>query len=320
MSQAALKKEELPEIRGRYTENAPLGEVGWFRAGGRAEILFKPKDLEDLCAFLEKCPPEYNITTLGVLSNTIIRDGGISGVVIRLGRAFAGIEHIGHHIISTGAAALDANVSAVAAQHDIGGLEYLSGIPGSIGGALRMNAGAYGTETKDVLIKAQAVDRKGKLHEFTATDMGMSYRRNELAQSGEYIFTGAQLQGFEDSAQNIADKISDIRNSRHKTQPVLERTGGSTFANPTAEELAAAGLPETTKTWQLIDAAGGRELQIGGAKMSEKHCNFMINTGDATGTDLENLGEEIRKRVYENSGIMLRWEIRRLGNPANLPE
>lgn len=312
MSHTALKIDELPPVRGRYTENAPLGEVGWFQAGGKAEILFKPADIEDLSDFFANCPKHYKITPFGVLSNTIIRDGGVSGVVIRLGRAFAQIEHRDGHIIEAGAAALDANVAAVAAQHNTGGLEYLSGIPGSIGGALRMNAGAYGTETKDVLIKAQAIDRDGKIHEFTPDEMGMSYRHNDLDTS--YIFTKAWLQGYEDDPQNIADKISQIRESRNNTQPILERTGGSTFANPAPEDLEKAGLPATTKTWQLIDQSGGRELMIGGAQMSEKHCNFMINKGGATGSDLENLGEEIRKRVYETTGIMLRWEIRRMGD------
>ena len=309
---SARPQQQFSNIRGRITENAPLGEVGWFQAGGKADILFKPADAEDLAAFLEQCPPHVPVLPLGVLSNTIVRDGGVRGVVIRLGRQFAQIEgDPAQAQIYAGAASLDANVAAIALKHHIGGLEYLSGIPGGIGGALRMNAGAYCTETKDVLIEAEMVTRDGTFKTMTPDDMGMSYRKNEMPL--DTIFTAARFQGKIEDPQLITDRITAIRESRQNSQPILERTGGSTFANPDPAALEKAGLPPETKTWQLIERAGGRSLKIGGAMMSEKHCNFMINTGGATASDLENLGEEIRKRVYEQSGIMLRWEIRRIG-------
>jgi UDP-N-acetylmuramate dehydrogenase len=301
---------DLPPVRGRYTENAPLGEVGWFRAGGRAEILFKPEDMEDLAAFLAGCPAEIPVTVLGVLSNTIVRDGGIRGVVIRLGREFAGI-HVDGVMVKTGAAALDGNVASAAANAGIAGLEFLSGVPGTIGGALRMNAGAYGAETKDFLAEAVAVDRQGGIHILTPAEMGMTYRHTDVSE--DWIFTHAIFRGVPGQAEEIKAHIADIKTKRGTTQPIRERTGGSTFANPSPEALAAAGQEEGLKAWQLIDRAGGRGLRRGGAMMSALHCNFMINTGGASAADLEGLGEEIRRRVREQSGIELRWEIRRIG-------
>lgn len=323
MTKSAVKiaSTQLPSVRGRYTDNAPLGSVGWFRCGGTADVLFKPADLDDLVAFLSACPADIPVTTLGVLSNTIVRDGGLRGVVIRLGREFADIRVDGHDVFA-GAAALDGNVATVAADAGLAGLEFLSGVPGTIGGALRMNAGAYGTETKDVLVRATAVDRVGCVRQLTPADMHMTYRHTDVPE--DWIFTHAVVRGTPGDADTIRTHIADIKTKRATTQPIREKTGGSTFANPSADELAAAGLPEGTKTWQLIDRVGGRGLTIGGAMMSDLHCNFMINTGTATAADLENLGEEIRRRVLDQTGVTLRWEIRRIGDvlpdPALVPD
>jgi len=307
--------DDLPPIRGRYTENAPLGAVGWFRCGGTADILFKPADADDLRAFLTACPQNLPVHVFGVLSNTIIRDGGLRGVTIRLGKEFASVEALPGHRIRVGALALDASVAKAAAAAGVAGLEFFSGIPGTIGGALRMNAGCYGTETKDVLIEAEALDRNGALHKLTPSEMGMAYRHTTTPD--DYIFTNAVFQGRAGDPDDITAQMKEIKEKREGSQPIREKTGGSTFANPSATELSQAGLPADTKVWQLIDRAGGRGLTIGGAMMSEKHCNFMINTGDAIAADLENLGEEVRRRVAQDSGITLRWEIRRLGDKKN---
>ena len=311
MAEAVRKSENLPPVRGRYSKNAPLGMVGWFRAGGTAEVLLKPTDVEDLAGFLNACPAQTPVTVLGVMSNTIIRDGGVRGVTIRLGKEFAGIDALEDGLLHVGAAALDGNVAMMAARAGIAGLEFLSGIPGTIGGALRMNAGCYGGEIRDILVEAQAVDRQGRIHKLTPEQMGMSYRHTNIPE--DYIFTGAVLQGRPGEAEEISRHIADIKARRQQTQPIRERTGGSTFANPPPQELAAADFPEGMKAWQLIEKAGGRGLRIGGAQMSELHCNFMINTGAASAADLENLGEEVVRRVYESSGIALRWEIKRVG-------
>ena len=300
----------LPHIRGRYTEDAPLGRNSWFRTGGSAQILFKPADKEDLLFFLENCPEDVPVQLFGVLSNTIVRDGGVPGVTIRLGKEFSSVKTEGNCIVA-GAAALDSTVAKVAAQEGVGGLTFLSGIPGSIGGAVRMNAGCYGAETKDVLVGCHAVYRNGIECDFTPDKMGMRYRHNDLGE--DVFFLKAILQGERQDPENISRHIEEIKERRENSQPIREKTGGSTFANPSAEELEKAKLPETTKVWELIDRVGGRGLQVGGAQMSEKHCNFMINTGDATSGDLEALGEEIRKRVGEELGITLRWEIKRIG-------
>lgn len=312
MNQPVLKLNNavLPQVRGRYTENAPLGEVGWFKCGGKAEVLFKPADMDDLQDFLKNCPPEIPVQVFGALSNTIIRDGGLTGVTIRLGREFGGIEADGE-TVKTGALALDANVAQVAAENGIAGLEFFSGIPGTIGGALRMNAGCYGTETKDVLVSCEALDRSGNLHTLTPDQMGMTYRHTEMPD--DYIFVSAIFKGQKDNSENVLARMAEIKMKREASQPIREKTGGSTFANPSAEDIAKAGLPDGTKVWQLVDAVGGRGLNIGGAVMSEKHCNFMINEGGATSADLENLGEELIKRVREKFGINLRWEIKRVG-------
>ncbi len=322
---------ELPQVRGRYTESAPLGEAGWFKCGGRAEVQFKPADLQDLQDFLAATSapvPDVEMSSpvcyvgeagtvlihvFGAMSNTIIRDGGLPGVTIRLGREFAGIEILEGDCVKAGALALDANVAQVAAEAGIAGLEFFSGIPGTIGGALRMNAGCYGSETKDVLVRCEALDRQGRLHTFTPDDLHMTYRHIELPD--DYIFISAIFKGQKDSPENVLARMAEIKSKREASQPIREKTGGSTFANPSAEDIAKAGLPEGTKVWQLIDMVGGRGLKIGGAVMSEKHCNFMINEGGATAADLESLGEEIRKRVDERFGITLRWEIKRIGEP-----
>ncbi len=327
-SAAASIISDLPPVRGRYTENAPLGASGWFKCGGTAEIMFKPADLEDLQNFLRHTaggdaadmasPVCYAgergalpVQVFGALSNTIIRDGGLRGAVIRLGREFAGIETDGD-LVRAGALALDANVAQVAAEAGIGGLEFFSGIPGTIGGALRMNAGCYGTETKDVLVEATALDRQGKLHTLTPEQMHMTYRH--VGVPDDFIFVGATFKGKKDNPDNVLARMAEIKQKREDAQPIREKTGGSTFANPSADDVAKAGLPEGTKVWQIIDQVGGRGLKVGGAIMSEKHCNFMINTGTATSADLEALGEEIRKRVGERFGISLRWEIKRVGS------
>jgi UDP-N-acetylmuramate dehydrogenase len=305
--------DRLPMVRGRYTAFAPLGDTSWFRAGGCAEVLYKPADKEDLCDFLKGCPSDVPITVLGVCSNVIIRDGGIAGVVIKMGRGFTDIEQEGSNTIYAGAAALDVNVALSAQNFGIGGLEFFSGIPGTIGGALRMNAGAYGTETADVLVQADVIDRQGQIHHIKVKDpqMLMSYRHNSLSET--MIFVGGYFKGIVESASLIESRILEIKEKRAATQPIKARTGGSTFANPTVQELVEAKLPEDKKAWQLIDEVGGRGLLRGGAQMSEKHCNFMINTGEATAHDLETLGEEIKGRVFESFGLTLRWEIRRLG-------
>ncbi len=315
MSNSVLKQNELPVVRGRYTENAPLGAVGWFRCGGTAEVLFKPADHDDLAAFLGACPKHIPVTTLGVLSNTIVRDGGVRGVVIRLGREFANIEALDGHRIRAGAVALDGNVAQAAAKAGIAGLEFFSGIPGTIGGALRMNAGCYGSETKDVLIEATAIDREGRTHKLTPAQMGMTYRHTDTPE--DYVFTEALFQGKPGDENVIKEHMQAIKEKRGASQPIREKTGGSTFANPSADEIAKAGLPEGTKVWQLIDRAGCRGLTIGGAMMSELHANFMINTGTATAGELETLGEEVRARVLADSGITLRWEIKRIGAPLS---
>lgn len=302
----------LPAVRGRYTENAPLGDTSWFRCGGRAEVLYKPADFEDLVKFLEGCPEDVPVTVLGVCSNVIIRDGGIPGVTIRLGGAFAEIEvdaKTGN--VTAGAAALDLNVAVAAQRVGRSGLEFLCGIPGSVGGAIRMNAGAYGRETVDVLVEATTVDRAGQVRHYKPSQMDMSYRYNGIPEN--FIFTSAIFKTGADDPAHIEARMNEIKDRRATTQPIRARTGGSTFANPTPEELAAHGLPEGMKAWQMIDKAGGRGLTIGGAQMSEQHCNFMLNTGGATSEQLEALGEDIRRRVKDMFGYELRWEIKRIG-------
>ena len=298
-----MLQDKLPSVRGRLTPNAPLGHLTWFGVGGPAEVLFKPADRDDLIDFVKNCPKDIPLTILGVASNTIIRDGGIPGVVIRLGREFADIQSEGT-TVRAGAAALDMNVATVAARAHIGGLEFLSGIPGTIGGALRMNAGAYERELRDVLMSADVLFRDGTRKTLTAQEMGMSYRKNNLPP--DVFFLGAVLQGSAEETPIIESRIDSIKTRRAQSQPIRTKTGGSTFANP-----------EGHKAWQLIDEAGCRGLKIGDAQMSEMHCNFMINTDKATAADLERLGEVVRRKVFDKSGILLRWEIRRVGVPLD---
>lgn len=296
---AEALRARLPVVRGPLLPNAPLAAQSWFRVGGPAEILFKPQDQEDLSYFLNHCPSDVPITVIGLASNLLIRDGGVPGVVIKLGPAFGRIAVSGD-VVEAGAASVDANVAKAAEAHQISGLEFLSGIPGSIGGALRMNAGAYGAEVKDVLIDADAMDRRGQAHHLPLEQMKLSYRACGVPR--EWVFLRARLQGRAGEASAIKDRMQAIAKAREATQPIRSRTGGSTFANPPGQ-----------KAWQLIDAAGCRGLQHGGAQVSEQHCNFILNHGKATAADIENLGETVRRRVLGHSGIVLRWEIQRVG-------
>jgi UDP-N-acetylmuramate dehydrogenase len=306
-----IAKEAFYEIRGTLEEQAPLGEAGWFRCGGRAQLLFKPADEEDLSCFLEQLPKGTPVNVFGMLSNTIIRDGGLPGVTVRLGKGFAQIEEEDGFIVRAGAMALDSSVAQFACREAIAGLAFFCGIPGTVGGAVKMNAGCYGSETIDVLQEARVLYRNGTIHELGADQLGLSYRHSNLPD--EAIVLGARFKGSQGTSEEIRSHMQQIKERRNQTQPLRERTGGSTFANPDADELERAGLPAGTKVWQLIERANCRGLQIGGAQMSEKHCNFMINTGKACAEDLESLGEEVRRRVFEQTGIKLRWEIKRVG-------
>ncbi len=294
---------QLPPVRGRLAANAPIGHLTWFRVGGSAELLFRPADEDDLAGFLAALPAEIPVTAIGVGSNLLVRDGGIAGVTIRLGRGFVGTE-TGADEVSAGAGALDANVALTAAQAGIAGLEFLSGVPGTVGGGFRTNAGAYGSEFKDVLISADAVDRNGRIHRVSAAELGFSYRHSGAP--ADWIFTGAVFRGTPGDRVAIAQRLAEIQAAREASQPIRARTGGSTFANPAGHQA-----------WQLIDAAGCRGIVRGGAMVSEKHTNFLINTGNATAADIEALGEEVRRRVSDRFGITLEWEIRRIGR---LPE
>lgn len=297
--------ERLPSVRGRYTENAPLSRITWFAVGGPAEVMFKPADETDLAAFLAAKPTDVPITVIGVGSNILVRDGGIKGVVIRLGRNFARIT-IDGTTVDAGAGALDANVSRVCAASGLAGLEFLSGVPGTIGGALRMNAGAYGADMAAVTMSARAIDSAGITHQISGAGMGFEYRRS--AASKDWIFVAASLRGHQDDPTVIKARIEDIAKARQESQPTRARTGGSTFKNPPSTESSGR------QAWQLIEKAGCRGLRRGGAVVSEKHCNFLVNEGGATAADIETLGEEIRRRVAETTGVTLVWEIRRIGN------
>ncbi|MEP1220109.1 MAG: UDP-N-acetylmuramate dehydrogenase [Parvibaculum sp.] len=292
--------DRLPKVRGELVAGAALAPLTWFRVGGVAEVLFRPADADDLADFLAGTPEDVPVTVIGVGSNLLVRGGGVKGVVIRLGRPFMNIEVAEGACVRAGTAALDVAVSRAAQEAGLAGLEFYRGIPGSIGGALRMNGGAYGRETKDVLVEAVAIDRKGKRHVLSNADMHYSYRHCGAPE--DLIFVEALFQAAPGNAEEILRRMNEITASREATQPIRTRTGGSTFKNP-----------EGQKSWQLIDAAGCRGLRRGGAQVSELHCNFLINTGDATASDLEELGEEVRARVKETSGITLEWEIRRIG-------
>ena len=293
----------LPPVRGRLTANAPIGPLTWFHVGGPAEVLFRPAAEPDLADFLGALPPDVPVTVIGVGSNLLVRDGGIPGVVIRLGRGFVDITP-GNDEVATGAGALDLNVALTAAQAGIAGLEFLSGIPGTVGGGFQTNAGAYGSEFKDVLISADAVDRNGTIHRVGAAELGFSYRHSGAPP--DWIFTSAIFRGHRGDRTAITQRMAEIHAAREASQPIRARTGGSTFANPPGHQA-----------WRLIDEAGCRGLSRGGAMVSEKHTNFLINIGNATAADIEGLGEEVRRRVQDRFGILLEWEIRRIGRPAD---
>ena len=293
--------ERLPMVRGSYAANAPLNKATWFRVGGPAEVLFKPVDKVDLASFLVGKPDDISVTILGIGSNLLVRDGGIPGVVIRLGREFAKVTSNGLDVLA-GAGASDVNAANVARNAGITGLEFLSGIPGSIGGALRMNGGAFGAEMADITVNAKAIDPAGNIHELDPDDLGFSYRHSAVPK--DWIFVSALLRGQQGITADIARRMDEIRGERELNQPMRTPTGGSTFKNP-----------PSAKAWLLIDEAGCRGLIRGGAQVSNKHCNFLINTGTATAADLEGLGEEVRRRVFEKSGKKLEWEIRCIGRP-----
>jgi UDP-N-acetylmuramate dehydrogenase len=293
-------KTAMPQLRGRLLANQPLAELTWFRVGGPAQVLFTPADENDLAYFLKHLPEDLPVYVVGVGSNLIVRDGGMPGVVVRLApRAFGEIQ-ARDDVVSAGAAALDKRVAETAAAANLAGLEFYFGIPGTIGGALRMNAGANGAETKDVLLDATGVDRRGNIHTFANADMKFVYRNCGV--DPLVIFTSARFRGQPAATDAIRARMNEVQTHRETAQPIREKTGGSTFKNPPGDSA-----------WKLIDAAGCRGLKLGGAQVSEMHCNFLINTGNATGHDIETLGETVRERVKQNSGIELHWEIKRIG-------
>jgi UDP-N-acetylmuramate dehydrogenase len=291
----------LPPVRGTYVADAPLKDLVWFRAGGPAEVLFRPADVEDLVTFLYAKPADARVTVIGVGSNLLVRDGGIPGVVIRLPASFGAVAIAGDRV-RAGAAALDSAVARMAANAGIAGLEFLRGVPGTIGGALRMNAGCYGREIKDVLVEATAVDARGQLHTLSNDELGFSYRKSVTPD--DWIFIEAVFQGEKGDPDEIRARMEALVEQREASQPVRTRTGGSTFKNPPGK-----------KAWQLIDDAGCRGLAVGGALVSELHCNFLINRSEAKSADIEALGEEVRARVKEKFSVELEWEIKRVGVP-----
>jgi UDP-N-acetylmuramate dehydrogenase len=291
-----------PKLRGRLLPNQSLAELTWFRVGGPAQVLFMPEDEQDLAYFLGQLAPDIPVTVIGLGSNLIVRDGGVPGVVVRLGRGFNEVTVDGVRV-TAGAAVPDVKVARAAQEAGVAGLAFYRGIPGAIGGALRMNGGAYQGETKDVLVEARAVDRAGRIHALKNADMHYTYRHCGAPE--DFIFTQATFAGTPGDPAAIAVAMDKITESREATQPIKNRTGGSTFKNPPGG-----------KAWQLIDAAGCRGLIVGDAQVSELHCNFLINRGAATAADIEALGETVRKRVKENSGVELEWEIKRIGVPA----
>lgn len=295
-------KARMPELRGRLLANASLADITWFRVGGPAQVLFTPADEADLAYFLRNAPADLNVCVIGLGSNLLVRDGGVPGVVIRLARGFGDIEVEDGHRLRVGTAVPDVKAARAAAEAGIAGLAFYRGIPGSVGGALRMNAGAHGRETKDVLIEARAVDRAGNIHELSHADMGFTYRHCSVPE--DWIFTQALFHGSPGDPETISKEMDEVAEYREKNQPIKERTGGSTFKNPPGKSA-----------WKLVDAAGCRGLRVGGAKVSDMHCNFLINDQQASGEDVERLGETVRARVKAHSGVTLEWEIIRLGVP-----
>jgi UDP-N-acetylmuramate dehydrogenase len=298
--------EALPPLRGRLQADAPLAPFTWFRAGGHAEALIRPADVDDLSAFLAALPLDVPVRVIGACSNLIVRDGGLPGVTIRLARGFSRIVAEADGVVA-GAAALDVTVAEHAAAAGLTGLEFLSGIPGSIGGAVAMNAGAYGGDMASVVDWVEVVTRSGEQRRLDARDLAFAYRHSALPTGA--VVTGVRLRAVSGATSLIAARMADIKTARETSQPIRARTGGSTFRNP-----------DGMKAWELIDIAGCRGLTRGGATVSEKHCNFLINTGNATAADIEGLGEEVRRRVFAATGVTLEWEIRRIGVPSGKPE
>lgn len=297
-------KADMPELRGRLLANQSLANITWFRVGGPAQVLFTPADEADLAYFLRHKPKNLPVFVVGLGSNLLVRDGGVPGVVIRLGRGFSDITVEDGHRIRVGTVVPDVKLARAAADAGIAGLAFYRGIPGSIGGALRMNAGAHGSETKDVLVEARAVDPEGNIHVLSLADMGFTYRHSGVP--ADWIFTEALYQGTPGDPADILAAMEEVAEYREQNQPIKERTGGSTFKNPPGNSA-----------WKLVDAAGCRGLRVGGAMVSDMHCNFLINDQGATGEDIERLGETVRARVKANSGITLQWEIIRLGLPRD---
>jgi UDP-N-acetylmuramate dehydrogenase len=303
-------RDRLPDVRGRLLQDEPLGPFTWFRVGGPADLLFLPQDEADLAAFLEALDPLAPVTVLGVGSNTLVRDGGVEGVVVRLGKGFGAVEPRGDGRIYAGAAVLDATLAREAGKAGIAGLEFFRGVPGSIGGACVMNAGCYGAETRDVLVEAYAVTRAGEPITLTNAEMDFSYRKSARAAAEPLIFTGALFEGRPDDPAAIEARMAEITARREQTQPIREKTGGSTFKNPPGQS-----------SWKLVDEAGwrGKAFSVsgkgGGAMFSPLHANFLINTGEATAADLEGLGETVRADVKAKFGVELEWEIKRIGRP-----
>jgi UDP-N-acetylmuramate dehydrogenase len=292
----------LPQVEGTYEADVPMANLTWFRVGGPAEVLFKPANEDDLVHFLQNKPDDLSVCVIGVGSNLLVRDGGISGVVIKLSKGFSGYRMDGD-VLHAGAATPDMKIALSMQEEGIAGLEFLRGVPGTLGGAVRMNAGAYESEIKDVFVACFAIDMDGERHLFGPDDVEFSYRHSDIPEG--WIVTRIALQGRADDPTAIGARMSDIADAREGSQPTRSRTGGSTFKNP-----------DVRKAWELIDEAGCRGLKVGDAQVSEQHCNFLINLGDATATDLENLGNEVRRRVRQTSGIDLEWEIRIVGEPV----
>ena len=298
---------DLDGVRGRLTPNAPMERITWFRTGGPAELLFSPADEDDLSAFLRAIPADLPVLVVGMGSNLLVRDGGIRGVVVRLGgKGFGSIEDVGENRISVGTAVPDKRLAAAALERGLGGFHFYHGIPGAIGGALRMNAGANGFETAARVVSVQAVTRTGERVTIPGEEMGYAYRHSSAPT--DLIFTSAVMEGEPSDRDEIRRLMDEVQHHRETVQPIREKTGGSTFKNP-----------EGHSAWKLVDEAGCRGLTIGGAQMSPMHCNFMINTGNATAADLEKLGETVRARVLETSGVRLEWEIKRLGLFRDVP-
>ena len=297
-------QDHLPKTRGKLLLNEALAPFTWLRVGGPADVLFLPEDEDDLAAFLKGLNPSVPVMAIGVGSNLLVRDGGVEGVVIRLGRGFGGVEPRGENQIYAGAAVLDANLAKAAAQSGIAGLEFFRGVPGAIGGACMMNAGCYGAETKDVLVEAYAITRAGERVTLSNEAMGFSYRRSAAAASGGLIFTGALFKGAPDAPEAVLERMEAITARREASQPIREKTGGSTFKNP-----------EGYSAWKLVDEAGWRGKPFGGAQFSDLHANFLINANNASAADLEGLGEAVRADVLSKLGVSLEWEIKRIGRP-----